>query len=127
MNKTKLIVSDKEKLADLEKIASDLVVKCAKLYAIREGVILVDEDKNIKEANEVVKVFGVDINNYKDLYSLFDEELKDVIEKFFLKLEKRGFAKQKNLFLKNGLMVDIHAEIINIDGKKYYVVSLKQN
>ena len=130
LEKVKFIIKDEKKLNDLEIIAADLFVKCAKIYDIREGVILLDKNKKIIEMNEIVSTFN--INNSmlsKSFYELFSAEFKDFIEKFFIKLDKKGFNKKNSIYLNvdnNEIMVDINAEVIHIDNKKFYIISVKQ-
>ena len=131
LNKAKFIVKDKEELKELEKIVSDLLVKCTKIYDIREGIILIDENKKIIETNDIIENFNIDIKKIigKNFYYLFPDEFKDVVDKFFEKLDKNGFNKKNNICLSvdnNEIVVDINAEIIHIENKKYYVISLKQ-
>ncbi len=131
LNKAKFILKNEEKLKELEKIVSDLLVKCTKIYDIREGIILIDENKKIIEANDIIENFNIDTKKIigKNFYYLFPDEFKDVVDKFFEKLEKKGFNKKNNIYLRvddNEILVDMNAEIIHIENKKYYVISLKQ-
>ncbi len=131
LEKAKLIIKDKDKLKDLEKVVTDLLIKCVKIYDIREGIILVDENKKVIETNEIVENFDIDVKSLvgKSFYELFPNIFKDVIGKFFEKLDKKGFNKKNNVYLNiddNEIMVDLSAEIIHIENKFYYVISLKQ-
>jgi len=130
LQKAKFIINDKEKLKDLEKIVTDLLIKCTKIYDIREGVILLDKNKNIIEINDKIKDFNINDSIVgKNFYDLFDEEFKDVIDKFFIKLNKEGYNKKRNIYIKinkNEAMVDISAELLHIDKKTFYVISLQQ-
>ena len=131
IKKANFIIDNEKKLKELKNLANDLIIKCAKLYEIREGIILVDENKKIIEINDIIKNFHIDIKtmNGKSFYNLFSNEFQDVIKKFFDTLDKRGFNKQNNIYINinnEEIMVDIHAEVIHIDNKKYYVFSLKQ-
>ena len=126
LQKAGLIIKNQEELESLEKIVTDLIVECVKLYDIREGVVVLDENKKILEFNEKIKDFDISPSFIgKSFYELFDEEFRDVIDKFFDVLETKNFNKKKNLIIK-GAVVDVSAEIIHIDNKKYYVVSLLQ-
>jgi len=126
LQKAGLIIKNQEELESLEKIVTDLIVECVKLYDIREGVVVLDENKKILEFNEKIKDFDISPSFVgKSFYELFDEEFRDVIDKFFDVLETKNFNKKKNLIIK-GAVVDVSAEIIHIDNKKYYVVSLLQ-
>ena len=130
LQKAKVIIKDKEILGDLEKILTDLLVKCVKIYEIREGIILLDENKQIIEMNDITKDFGISKNIIgKNFYELFEKEFKDVVDKFFVVLDKKGFNKQNSILISVDdieIMLDISAEIIHINGKHYYVVSLKK-
>ncbi len=131
LEKAKFIVKDKEKLNNLEKIVTDLLIKCVKIYDIREGIILVDENKKIIETNDIIENFDIDAKSIvgKNFYELFSYEFSDVIDKFFEKLDKKGFNEKKNIYLNfhnNEILVDISAEIIHIDNKKFFIISLKQ-
>jgi len=130
-NKAKLIVDDEEKIKNLEKIVTDLLIKCTQLYSIREGVFLIDENKKIIEVNKIINEFGISSNSMmgKNFYELFDYTFKDVLDKFFQKTDKNGFNTKKNIYLKiDGIEIaaDMRVELIHIDEKKYYVVSVTQ-
>ena len=130
-NKAKLIVNDEEKIKNLEKIVTDLLIKCTQLYSIREGVFLIDENKKIIEVNKIINEFGISSNSMmgKNFYELFDYTFKDVLDKFFQKTDKNGFNTKKNIYLKiDGIEIaaDMRVELIHIDEKKYYVVSVTQ-
>jgi len=130
LQKAKFIIDDTEKLKSLEKIVTDLLIKCTKIYDIREGVVLLDKNKKVIEINEKIKDFNIDNSIIgKNFYNLFDYEFKDVIEKFFIKLDNTGYNKKRNIYLKvnnHDEMVDISAEILHIDKKKLYLISLQQ-
>ena len=131
LEKAKLIVNNDETLKDLEKIVTDLLIKCVKIYDIREGVILIDENKKIIEANDIVENFNIDAKSIigKNFFEIIPSEFTDVVEKFFEKLDKKGFNKKGDIYLQigdNEIMVDMSAEIIHIENKLYYVISLKQ-
>ena len=130
LQKAKFIIDDTEKLKSLEKIVTDLLIKCTKIYDIREGVVLLDKNKKVIEINEKIKDFNIDNSIIgKNFYNLFDYEFKDVIDKFFIKLDNTGYNKKRNIYLKvnnHDEMVDISAEILHIDKKKFYVISLQQ-
>ena len=131
LQKAKFIIDDEEKLKDLEKIVTDLVIKCTKIYDSREGVILLDENKTVIEVNKIINEFEINPNSIvgKNFYEFFDYEFKDVLDKFFDKLQKNGYNKKKDIYIKingNELIVDISAELLHIDNKIIYAVSLKQ-
>jgi len=131
LQKAKFIIEDEEKLKDLEKIVTDLVIKCTKIYDSREGVILLDENKTVIEVNKIINEFEINPNSIvgKNFYEFFDYEFKDVLDKFFDKLQKNGYNKKKDIYIKingNELIVDISAELLHIDNKIIYAVSLKQ-
>ena len=42
LQKASFIIKDKEKLNELENIVIDLLIKCTKIYDIREGIILLN-------------------------------------------------------------------------------------
>ena len=126
LQKASLIVNDKEKLKDIEIIVSDLLVKCTKIFEIKEAVLIVDEHSNIIEVDDTfVNLVNQDFIN-KNFVSLFPAEFSDVINKFMEKVKTKKFAFQKNLYLINNESVDIKGEIFNINNKDYYIISLRK-
>jgi len=126
LQKAKLIINNDEILKDIEKIVTDLLIKCVKIYDIREGVIVLDENKKILEFNERIKDFHIDSSFIgKNFYELFDSEFRDVADKFFENLDKKNFSKKSNFIIRDNI-VDMSAEVIHIEGKKHYIISLLQ-
>ena len=132
LSKVGILISDKNKLLEIQKLTTDLITKCVKLYELREGIILLDENKKIVEANEIIK------NNFniepklivgKYFYELFKPEFKDVIDKFLQKAENRHYNQKSKIYINlnnKEILVDLKAEEIHIDNKKFYVVSIRQ-
>ena len=132
LEKAQYIIKDKEKLSELENITADLLTKCTKIYEIREGVILIDKDKKIIEANEILKnSFNIDPEKIrgKNFYELFENEFRDVIDKFLEKADKKGYSIKNKIYLNfknNSFLVDIKAEKIYINNKFYYLITIRQ-
>ena len=129
LKKVKLIIKEKDTLKNLENITNDLIIKCIQIYNIKEGIILLDENKKIIETTNFNEHFEMDISHIKDFYGLFDNEFKDVIDKFLDKLEKNGISSKNQIYLNinnSEILADMSARAIDIDNKKFYLVSIKQ-
>ena len=132
LQKANLIIKDKNKISELEKITIDLITKCVKVYEIREGVILLDEKFNIVEVNDVIKDnFEVDPDfiKGKKFFELFSSEFKDVVEKFLEKTKNKKYNQKSKIYINlhnKEILVDLRAEQIDIDNKDFYIVSIRK-
>jgi len=132
LQKADLIIKNKKTLSELEKITIDLITKCVKVYEIREGVILLDENFNIVEANDIIKEnFEIDPNliKGKSFFKLFSSEFKDVVEKFLEKTKIKKYNQKSKIYLNfhnKEILVDLRAEKIEIDNKNFYIVSIRK-
>ncbi len=132
LEKAKLIIKDKEKLQELEIITTDLLIKCAKTFEVREGIVFLDKNLKIVEVDKIFRDwFDVEVIKLinKDFVSLFSEEFKDVAKKFIEKVQKEGFSKKKNFYIKvNGkeLLVDIRGEVVKIKNDEYIMLNFKK-
>ncbi len=132
LQKANLIIKDKNKVNELEKITIDLITKCVKAYEIREGVIFLDENFHIVEANDVIKDnFELEPKKLidKSFYDLFKPEFRDVVKKFLEKTDVKKYNQKSKIYLNfenKEFLVDIKAEKIYIDNKYFYIISIRQ-
>ena len=126
LQKVSLIVSDKKLLRNIEPIVEDLLLKCTKIFELREAVLVLDKDLNIIEVDDVFKELMNDEFLNKSFFSLFPKEFKDVAKKFIEKVKDKKYFFQKNLNIINNESVDIRGEIFHIENKTFYLISFRK-
>jgi len=126
--KLKLIIDNNEKFNEIKILLNDFLVKCAKAFELREGVILLDENLNIIESDDVFNNF-FNINKKdlidRNIQGIFPDEFKDVIEKFFIKVNEKKYYEQKNLIIRlnnKSRHFDIKGEILELKNKKIFLL-----
>ncbi|BCD59387.1 MULTISPECIES: bifunctional diguanylate cyclase/phosphodiesterase [unclassified Nitratiruptor] len=121
----------KETQKQLQLIADDMINKCVSFYTEREALVILDEKRDVIEIDGIFSQW-FDISKAEveggSFVELFDLVYKSVIEDFLDALYHKGYASLKGIYLNlhnHRLFADLKGEVIEIDGKKYYLLFLK--
>ena len=126
------IIDDQKILTQLDVLTTNLLIKCAKSFEVREGVLILDEKNRIVDCDEIVcSWFNIKKEDLlgKSFYEVISDKFQDYAHYILKKIKTNTFYKTKKFeifFNDREIKVDLTGEIFSINDKKYIVLNLKK-